>query len=354
MKKFVSILVCLLLCFGAVFAVEATHSGWLGVDLAWYPGANKNAALYTNGGFAGADMRNYGIEGRITPWYELSVKTPFGDNPLTQGNTLNFDVGLEVTPVSVMPRAKLSFSPIAFLVFSAGVDVGTGWDCGNLFVGGMSVWNKTITPQAEKDQYYYEKVGDYSKQQVNYNPSLPFQNMFFEPWFQATFQFDVAALMPESQKKWMHICLLASYQIKYTGLAGAAEDDIWKWQLTGDKVNGWNHYVSVLLGYQMPLVLQTVGLMFEYEQYFDKPAFHAMGGGLYDLSDAICAPTFKLSPCAILKFNEHHSLTVQLRFKTMSNYSLADMAIGGANMFGGYRSDIWYFDRIALSYCWTY
>lgn len=343
MKKTFSIIVCALLCIGAVFALSATttgtHSGWLDVDFAYYPGHTN----YVPSGekFAALDTKNWGIEGRITPWYQFQVATPMGKHWLVKDANTKYRFGLEITPVSIMPKFKVSFTPVPFLVFSAGANIGTGWDLGKAFQGGMAIWDGGLkTPEKRKDA----KGREYYQTSLTYTPLAPFEHMYFEPWFEGLFQFDVAALMPKEKQDWMHIVMMASYKIKYTGITGVKDTEIWEWQLSGNQVNGWSNYASVLFGYQMPkIVINTVGLLFEYEQYFKSNTLESS-----HLWNYVGVPIYSLSPCAVLKFNDHHSLTFQARFKTMRTFATTNKSITGI-----VNGSAWYFDRIALSYCWS-
>ena len=149
MKKALSLILCVLLCGAFVFAqdeeatsswhdVACKQSAWLSIDAAYYFGGAAGIVSFPKEVVWGRQAAFGGIEGRITPWYEIKVPTPLGNSALTSGDNLKMQFGFEVTPVSVMPRFAVKWEVLPFLVFSTGVDVGTGWDIGNVFKGGMS------------------------------------------------------------------------------------------------------------------------------------------------------------------------------------------------------------------------
>ena len=92
-------------------------------DFAYYP-----LSEYVAGGdhFAPLTGIYSGLEGRVTGHACYTIPVPFSGNPLVKGNTVVFDNALEITPVSVMPQFSVSFTPVAFLKFTAGVKAATG------------------------------------------------------------------------------------------------------------------------------------------------------------------------------------------------------------------------------------
>ena len=65
-----------------------------------------------------------GLEGRTTAHAYYTIPTPIGNNPLTAGDNITLEGYFELSPVSIKPGLSVSFTPIAFLVFNAGAEIG--------------------------------------------------------------------------------------------------------------------------------------------------------------------------------------------------------------------------------------
>ncbi len=325
MKNRIIAVVCVLLCsFAFVFADDNACSGSFKVttDFAYYPLSSPVASQETH--FAPLTGPYKGLEARVTGKYTYSIPVPFGDNPLVKGNTLDLSAALEVSPVSVMPKVSVAFTPVAFLVFSAGADAGTGWEL--IGIKGMGLYDNGPA------KYY----------------SIPaFSSWYINAWCQGLFQFDLAAVMPGD---WNHVVMLAAYELKYTTLTGAAAGEPWIWQGTGEKVNGLNYNANIVLGYQMPLVLQMVGIQTEISGFFKDNYASIYSGYKGDFTK------YSINPLAIFKFNDHHSLTVQTCFTARRGYSTEAETVDGRKEselnlnFSAYE---WYFNRIAFSYTFS-
>jgi hypothetical protein len=93
------------------------------------------------------------------------------------------------------------------------------------------------------------------------------------------FQFDLAAVLPGD---WHHLVFRSYHEIRYKGYTDASEGDSWYFENDdGENRNGFNYYGNYLLGYQMPLFLNTLGLMAEMDKYlYDTPNRGSWGDGL--------------------------------------------------------------------------
>lgn len=105
-------------------------------DFAWYQKSG-----FVSGGLHYAPFTGLydGLQLRTTfnAAYKIPVLT--GKNPLVQGNNITFTGSFELSPISVMPKFSVSFTPMAFISLSAGCMAGTGWE---LFGSqGMSEYN---------------------------------------------------------------------------------------------------------------------------------------------------------------------------------------------------------------------
>lgn len=290
----------------------------IGVDAAYYPKTDKVAG---DTHFAPLTGAYSAFELRGTGTYNYVIPVPFSNHPLLRGNTLTLSPGLELTPVSIAPKFDVAFSPIAFLVFYAGGRIGTGWDLAPMGVKGLAVFDESTKE--------YESV-------------VPFASYVHQWYLEGLFQFDLGAVVPG---EWNHVVTQARYKFLYEGLWNAGgSQEFWRWQGTAEKASGWQYQASVVVGYQMPLLLQLVGVQFEFEGYFDRhdfpdwaqqwePAFMKVG----------------ISPVMNLQFNEKHSLMVQFRFRSRRSLS-TEVPPDAHDFFYEYAGREWFFDRIGLSY----
>ena len=302
------------------------------------PGTDANHYSPITGAYSGA-------EGRITPQVDYTLKTPLGDNWLVSGANVRFSGYMGITPVSICPGASVNFTPLPFLVFSAGGEVGTGWDFGTIFKGGMGSWTGT------------NKVYDNTK---------GWQEFYLKTWFQGTFQFDTGAII---KGDWTHVLMMFTYQAYYKRYTGAEDGELWIWNCSGNQVNGWNEYMNAVLAYQFPTpVLKRVGLMFESDGAYSDSVYNNpyYQGSFKEIS---------LSPLFQFDFDEHNSLVVLFHFKSRRTYDSIDKYTDGKyNDNGVWESSTgntpdtlnpdsvgtttvgreWFFNRIAISYTYKF
>lgn len=321
MKKPLILVLMMVLCFAFVYADEQSSSMSLATDFTIWP---DNEPIYgkTDTHFSPITGVYKALELRSTFSYNYTIPVPFSDNALVRGNNVNLVGSVELTPVSIAVEPSVEFTPIAFLVFSSGVKLGTGWKV--IGIDGFSNYN--------------DSLGEY-------NPVVPFRDLYFRVWMQGLFQFDLAAVMPG---EWNHVVTQASYQAMYTMNTSANNKDVWCWQASPSLVNGWEYYSSVVLGYQMPLVLQMVGVQCEFSGYYSADDIKAQYRAFKN--DFM---TTQINPLAIFKFNDHHSLTVMFNFANRRGFDSA----AGANETDvdlTYTSAEWYFKRLAFRYTYNF
>lgn len=305
----------------ALFAeVPENWSFYIGVDAAYYPLSDKLTGN-DDAHFAPLTGAYSGLEGRVTPNAEYTIATPLGENWLVSGANVVLGTSLEITPVTIKPQLQVTFTPLPFLVFSAGVQGGTGWDAGP-FKGGMCF---------------------YDLPSGTYKTSEAFQHLFYKGWAQGTFQFDTGAVFAGD---WTHVVMQYSYQVYYEGLTGASAGDIWEWQCSGDRVNGLRNYQCGILAYQMPLVLYRVGVMYESDGYYSDSSFANPNykGSFKSLS---------ISPLTQIRINDHNTISCLVGFSSRRSYKVTPTgAAEAAN--GNFASREWFFNRVAFSYTYTF
>ncbi|MDR3146125.1 MAG: hypothetical protein LBU21_07595 [Treponema sp.] len=185
-----------------------------------------------------------------------------GSGPLTSGNNIRTTLTAEVTPISVNGIVQGTWTPIAFLQVITGAELGSGW---NIRLFGSDVRGIGINrPKADKTA---EAAGS------------PFDGVQWSAYLGGVFQFDMAAVFPGD---WNHVVFRAYQEGRYWGYSAASATDSW-FMLNddGENRNGFNYYGSYLIGYQMPIFLNTVGLMAEMDKYlYDTPNRELWGDGL--------------------------------------------------------------------------
>lgn len=308
------------LCFTAFTYAQDVEvvSPWefsITTDLAYYP---KSDYISGNTHFAPITGPYSGLEGRVTGSATYSIPTPLGDHWLLSSATLDLTGKLEVSPVSIKPGLEIKWTPLPFIVFSAGGQAGTGWNIGGIH--GMAVL-------AEDGQ--------------SYKDLKPF-GTYFVKWFaQGTFQFDTGAIVSGD---WTHFQIMYTYQVYNEILTGIKNQTVWQWQSSGNKTNGLQSYQNLILAYQMPLTISRVGVLTEIEGHYKN--------------DDYINPQYKgsfqrisISPLAQLTFDDNNVLSILAGFSSRRSFTTnhTDSIEETFLTYSGYE---WYFNRIALS--WTY
>ena len=136
LKKLLSLAAATLI-FANAFCGNITSSSSITVDAAYYPKSD-----YIAGGpshFAPITGAYSGVEGRVTGSLSYKIPTSLGEHWLLSDANINVKLNLELSPVSIAPETKISFTPLPFLVFETGAKLGTGWNLAGL--QGMALYN---------------------------------------------------------------------------------------------------------------------------------------------------------------------------------------------------------------------
>ena len=294
----------------------------LGVDFAYYP---KSDAISGLDHFAPITGALSGLEFRVVPGFTYTIFTPFSDNPFVSGNNLKIKTTLEVSPVSLSSTLSVSFTPVAFLIFSTGANIGSGWSFAPMNVDGMAAFDSLSN---------------------SYEALSPFSSLYSSVWFEGLFQFDLAAVLPG---EWNHVALVATYKPYYEALSTGGEDgNPWLWQGSGEKVNGWQYYSNIILAYQMPLLLQTIGIQTEFHSYYSENSFAAQ----YTRWNP-CFTKISINPLVNLRFAPNHNLIIQAGFSSRRSFTQASSTLDH-DLLKTYEGREWYFNRLAVSYSFTF
>jgi len=251
-----------------------------------------------------------------------TIRVPFlvGRGSLTSGNNVSFSITGSLSPVSARLEGEATLTPIAFLNVYAGAMAATGWDIG-LFNGmGLNADGSGVPESAS------------------------LQGAVLKSWIGGTFQFDLAALLPGD---WTHVVTLLSPRLQYAWFSGAERGQAWMFEADiGENFNGWKLLGSYFLGYQMPLVLNTVGVLLQTEQNlgYVRDLSPLAGGGW--ASDFLL---ITIAPVLNFKLSERSSLAALFQFRRERLYTSDSMFYAyfeNRNYSGVY----WDFYRIAFSY----
>jgi hypothetical protein len=270
----------------------------------------------------GRDLGSTWGSAKIQALLTHRIVLPFlaGGGPLTSDNNLAFAFTGALSPVSIRLETQVTLTPIAFFNVFAGAMIGTGWDIG--FVNGMGL-NADGTGIAE---------------------SASFQGIVHNSWVGGTLQFDLAALVPGD---WTHVVAAVRPKLQYLLFSGAKRGEAWMWEADGgENFNGFQFHGTYFVGYQMPLALDTFGLLVETVQNLGYVRdLSPMGAGGWG-SDHV---QITLAPMLNFALSESSSLTVLFQIRRERLYS-------EPSLFASYyqnRSAIgtyWDFYRLAFSY----
>ena len=250
----------------------------------------------------------------------LSFDFLSGENPLIRGNNLKLVLGQTLTPVSVAASFDAVLTPVAFLKLGAGVSFGSGWDIG--IANGLGV---------------NERLGLHGNQVS----TEPFIGLVTRVNFDAVFQFDTAVLVPG---EWNHLQFSTHHQFSYQSLSGIDDDTSWVYQGDdGGNRRGWGYSGSYYLGYQMPIVLENIGLLVDTGlRLYQTPGREMWGDDLMNVN---------FGPVLNFRLSGQTTLALVTQFNTRLNF------VGDTGSYGFYQDRIvdranpyhLEFNRVALS-----
>jgi len=216
-----------------------------------------------------------------------------GQGPLTQDNNIGLALSAEISPVSLNAIAEAVWTPVAFFQFYTGGRMGSGWNI-NLFGGDIYGIGLNQPGAANKAEH----------------SGSAFDGLLWKVQAGAALQADLAAVIPGD---WHHVVLRSYHEINHRGYSRAAAHESWYYENDdGENCNGFNYYGNLLIGYQMPIILDMVALLAEGDLYlYDTP-------GRSQWRDDKIRWTFS----AILNFtiNRHFSVALITQFRTRKNY----------------------------------
>jgi hypothetical protein len=214
-----------------------------------------------------------------------------GEDPLTETNNINLGLTAEVSPISLNGIVEVVWTPIAFFEFSVGGRAGSGWNI-NLFdsdIFGIGI-NQPNAPGR----------GD----------GNAFDGLLWKAQAGGTIQFDLAAI---ATGDWNHIVFLSYHEMNYRGYTRAKANEAWFYEDDdGENCNGFNYYGNILLGYQMPIFLDTIAFLAEMDLYlYDTPNRGVWGDDLI---------RWTLSGVLSFTITKHFGIAIITQFRTRRNF----------------------------------
>jgi hypothetical protein len=238
-------------------------------------------------GWGGAEAEFYFI-------HQQTIPVLVGEG-LMESNRLDLRFRTGLSPVTLTQDFQMTLTPIAFLQFFSGLQVGTGWSA--LGFNGLGL-NTTGIPETNS-----------------------FPGAVVESWIGATFQFDLGAVVPG---EWNHILILATEKWNHRFFTGAGENEPWLWMAdSGQNFNGWERTGTYFLGHQPPGdLIDTYGFLLEAQGYlFDLAELAPMNSATVgsnwgsDFTELVFGPLMNFS------LGENQSLAVLLQLETFRRYT---------------------------------
>ena len=231
-------------------------------------------------------------EAKITLAEKFHIPVLVGEG-LFASNSLDLKISEEVSPVTVNLGFDAVLTPIAFLQFSVGAQIGSGWT-----VPGLAVGVGLVSPAADRTTTIATPA---------------FENLMYKFKFGGVFQFDLAALVPGD---WNHVVVRTYHEIYYRALTGVGETATWQYEAdNAENRIGWNYYGNYFLGYQMPIFVQTIGMLLETDnRFYTTAGGDAWGDNLMRLN---------FGPLINFQITDNFSVAALAQWKTDRNYTAA-------------------------------
>ena len=178
-----------------------------------------------------------------------------GDSPLTRGNNIRITPGVEISPVDLNLTANAVWTPIAFVELVAGGRIGSGW---NINLLGNDIHGIGLNLK-EEDAYGFAGAR---------HDGSAFDGLLWQTRMGAALQGDLAAFFPG---EWNHVIFRSFHEISYAAYSRAENNQAWFFENDrGENRNGFSYRGNLLIGYQMPIFLDTIALMAEADLFLNR------------------------------------------------------------------------------------
>lgn len=160
-----------------------------------------------------------------------------GEGILTENNNLKVKTKLGISPVSATFDVDFVLTPVAFAEVSLGGTVGGGWTISEK-LNGAKIYC-TCDNSAHDDNF----AGSYLKGKIG-----------------GALQFDTAALY---DNKWASIFARTYQELSLQSFSTAESGQLWNFEMAGYKIDGRFYHAEYVVGYNMPIMLNTIAVMLE-------------------------------------------------------------------------------------------
>ncbi len=175
------------------------------------------------------------VEAKLEARYGVQLPMLQGDGPLTSSNNLKLNATLGVSPVAAGIALDAILTPIAVVELNAGGSLGVGWSLSDTLVGMRKPAGLGFEPDSLKGLVYGARVG-------------------------AAVQFDTGAIL---EGDWSSVLLRSYHEFNYQGYSNAPGDEFYEYEMSGLRNSGFSYKGEYFIGYRMPIVLDTAGILIE-------------------------------------------------------------------------------------------
>ena len=181
-------------------------------------------------------------EFKVEAGYNVSFPFLQGNSMLTSNNNIKIKSILGVSPIAVTAQVDAVLTPLAVMEVNLGAAVGTGWD---LTLFGKDLMGIKLGAVRDEDLLVSDQLGGaYLKSRLG-----------------LALQFDTGAIL---EGEWKSILLRTYHEINAQIYSGATNSQWWEFENGGIKENAFNYKGEYVIGYNMPLIVNTVAVMVEH------------------------------------------------------------------------------------------
>lgn len=206
-----------------------------------------------------------------------------GEGPLFSGNNLKVKAHVRLSPIAVTGSVDAVLTPIAIAEVSLGGGAGTGWDLTSNLQGVRLQSGTDFVSDKLGGAYYFGRAG-------------------------AALQFDTGSVLSGD---WSSILVRTYHELNYSGYSNADAGQVWEYETGGGMVNGFNYKGEYVLAYQMPIMVNLVGVQLESFVYNAFDSGHS--DFLFDVSGLVNIEVAKnTSVLAVVQFSNYQKDTDDL------------------------------------------
>lgn len=298
-----------------------------------------------------------GIEGKLFANFVMSAPFLAFDHFLLRNNNIAFGFKFGVSPVSISLGSEVTVTPIPFLLFTGGISIGTGY-------------NIPIATGMARNNYSGEAV---KGERMDILKEDSFLGPFISNWVSVTFQFDIAAVMPERYKRWTHVVMRAKAEMNHRMIANLSSDIPFVYENDwGENHNGWYFYMDSMIGYKIPVVIDPVYEELSKSQFIGAKKhnnFSIIAGFManidkYNVTHNRMSPMDKkgwgsdfmhviFGPMALFELPNNLFLVLMFNWKNGRVYT--EETVGNADFYKREYDDWYvYFEKIGLVFGWNF